>query len=1110
MTKSLSCSLFTVMALCLVCAPGIPEARAGADEDYQTALTYLDDTSNLHVDSALIYLHSALASSPSHGAANVFAAVLEFAQMVDDRALVAYRKSFSNNADSASLSEYLSRLIGREEHFDSMVDYRDYSWGSDPVASDVQSILNHILADSIPHIESHILTAIQTSAVFDFPKNLIEEGKRSDTFEIDKTELYALHSGLLAIKALLVILTSYDLDVRDTLDRIPDTVSWDDFRDSYPNLLGGKGDWDTAWAALQQIDTNLYEGLTYLNSESDSQDSDFIRRISNADTDNDRYINDTHLSDALDWHSDTLQRLIYKGDSLAGDPDDGNEELDSFYFVPSALFAAPPDRTDFGGLRLGPRGRGLEWNDEAWIDPTFGGIFPRMTLDNLFLHAFHPDTFFIISSEQQTIDINSLFPYWNWTPEIIDLRFDAAAPVTLIRRNSYYDTRLWKIDITPKTTGFHVRLLFDRFDDEDFFPWETYKIHRFGDFSGPTLRVVPWSASGGQASDAGSSASAFDAKFTSFKVANSWLTYGADTLQMYAMRNGKAFFDTIASSTIIPSSNDTTLVSGAATELGWFIPGAPATPSDSVQIVANYTWLTGDTGSPLSSDFVVKVSKRKIFTDTRYGFFTDTNTDVPLSGETVTFSVVDYPSGATGFDLDTESAVTNSSGYAYTRLTLGNKPGVYVVKASLVAASGGADALMFGATAGIAYWYGVAAKTGPWFIFSLPRTPSSLVPSSVIESRTFSSGDWKMYEYNTSAGAYEVPAALELGAAYWLKTLDEGLIDLSAASSLSTTQYIPLAAGWNMVGIPFEQAYSTRNLFVQTAAGNTVSIDTAIDSGILERYFHSWDGSTYDKCPDETFDRSGCYFYPYEGQWVYAAQACTLVAPPVSTAAFTGPRITSATYRAPNFSAGKGRSAKLLSSAPLAPKKSDDWTVQLIARSGSYSDMSNAIGVRPTSVEPIRKAPKPPAGVHLAIRSAGTGYSSLFASPADPREWEFDVTSTSAGVVHVSAANIESVPDDVPLTLMDQSTGHKVDLRQSASYSYFSGAAESRSFLLSTGGFSVLDKLAYPAACVVRRAVGFDGAVTELLRRWRDGWLANSFGRRLTRTYYGWFGSPLP
>ncbi len=1028
--------------------------------------------------------------------------------MIDDTALFNLRATMSTNgSDSLMLSDFLSRRDrDPATEVDSMIHYRRYQWGTDPRPSAVQAVMKKIISDSIPHIEAHLKAVLDANASIAFPRNLIDDAGSADTYEIDTTEILVMQSFLLGVKAVLVVLSTYDLDMTDTPKDIPDTITWDKFRADNPTILRKSDNWETAWSALLDADTKVTQAIAALRSEKDAQDSDFFQ-IAAGDSHEDRFVTDTDLTKTEIWLADTIADII-AGDSITSDTVKAYAEIGGMSVVPKTLFADPPDRSDFNNLMIeGYRGRGLvEWND-YWYwssDPTLGGILPGMTLNKMYLFTHEPDTYFVVNADRD-IDLNSLFQNWNHVPEKIDIKFDVAATVNVIRRPTSSDTRLWSISLTSDSYPQHALLLFD--DVPDFRSWETFKIRRFGDFQGPRLRIVPWRSSDGVPNDAGSWSWYFSWYWSSVTVRNSWTNYAADTVQMFVEANGNYQFDSFATSTIKQVSPDTTLVVGAATQLGWFTAGAPAEGSDSTYIYGYPTWLTGETGTALWSDFTAYVYKLKVYPDTVFGYFSSDWEALP--GVTVTFTISDYPHGATGYSLNTSETVTNQYGQASTRLTLGNIPGVYVVKANLSADSGGGEVLFFGSTTGIIQRYGFRDVFGPWYLFSLTRRPSSLSPSSIMASSSFAADEWKMYEYDPASAEYAQPDALAMGKGYWLKTLEDGYIDFTAATALTETQYVPLSAGWNIVGIPFDGVYATRNLLIQTApsVAAVVALDTAADSGILYNRFYSWNGYSYSSCPDATAGRTYCYFYPNEGQWLRTVEACTLVIPPQSgSGSIHAPRLTSASYRPAANSEGALRSAYLLASPPVGDGR-PDWTVQLIAQSGKYADMSNFIGLRPKSEAPVFEAPRAPNGVSLAVREGGERYASLYRpAGAEKPTWSLEVHSASAGVVTVRAGNIASVPADVPLTLTDIKTGAQTDLRRSSSYSYTSLPNETREFSVSTEAPSMWSKLGskvtYPMACVITRTFGSSNAFTNRLRDLRDALLNTSFGRILASAYY--------
>jgi len=174
-----------------------------------------------------------------------------------------------------------------------------------------------------------------------------------------------------------------------------------------------------------------------------------------------------------------------------------------------------------------------------------------------------------------------------------------------------------------------------------------------------------------------------------------------------------------------------------------------------------------------------------------------------------------------------------------------------------------------------------------------------------------------------------------------------------------------------------------------------------------------------------------------------------------------------------------------------------------MAESGKYRDLANIVGVRAAPTKGLRKAPRAPLGVQLAIKTAGGKYASDFCSPDEKPSWNIEVYSSLPGQVTVRAANLSSVPEDLPLTLTDLATHSQVNLRKTPSYTYTSGVDESRSFNVSTDKPSLFSKIVQPAACVISRTFGATSPATGAFRSLRDLILNTSFGRRLAQVYYG-------
>lgn len=132
--------------------------------------------------------------------------------------------------------------------------------------------------------------------------------------------------------------------------------------------------------------------------------------------------------------------------------------------------------------------------------------------------------------------------------------------------------------------------------------------------------------------------------------------------------------------------------------------------------------LAGDAQSgyleePLVNSLVVKV--------------TDAN-GYAVQGETVAFTITDYPTGATGQAVDHATVATDVNGLAQVALTLGNLPGTYSVQA--LAASLPASPIVFTAVGGtiasltqVKQYMGIAATTNDAMLMSWLTIATSVI-----------------------------------------------------------------------------------------------------------------------------------------------------------------------------------------------------------------------------------------------------------------------------------------------------------------------------------------------------------------------------------------------
>lgn len=1126
------------MAVCLIALP--VSAFATAQTEYDAGIAILADTTTVNFAAAAKEFDDAIAADATFAPAYVLGAICKWFDVLDDPTIKSIRSTVSGGNDSISIAQYINRWAvegDTSNNGDSLYE-RKYVWGSDPVASDILPAALRILNDTIPIIESYLSTAESLSVDFTVTQSLLrgweaQSETQASPIQVDKADVMLMRSEILLVKAALVVATSYDLDLDIDPDEVDkDTKTFEQYRDAHPNFLAPRSNWDTAYSALTTAETTVIQALVLIQAEADPQDTNLWRRDSNpgSGTDTDRSINDTDVKEIYQISAETISVIKARG-ALVVKPENADKPLGSESVVIRNVFDTPINRETLNELDvLGPGGRSPEWNFPTFADPTANGIFPGMTDNKIVLYTLRPDTYEFVGAGGGTFVFKHSRRHDAY---IIDIGFQESGVTAnvVINVDKGYgstepDTYGWTISLTSARAGHHVRIVSRkeaRFED-----WYTFKIDHDDDRGlRRALQIIPWQAVDADgdgdtddAIDVGSDPSSFQSYFSSVSVAHFWPDGADDTLTLFHMPNNGYQFDTISASAVPDSTADTTYVIGSASTLGWFVAGEPAVASDSYLLFPYIYWLMGDTGTTIDEDFIVMVLQGSFYNDTQFGLFSDFDLR-PASGVTVNFAITDYPTGATGQDIDTDADIADANGFARTRLTLGDEPGAYKVTASLP--TGGiwefGEAGLFGTTRGV-----ILQTGGYWKLLSLPVQPPSLTASNIMSNSTFEADEWKLYHYDPELDDIVEPSALEMGLGYWFKTLKDGFVFLDPASvtELTDTYYLPLAVGWNQVGLPFTQGLASADVLVQSSSGDTLyEIDTAAAMSLLVHRFYSWDGFQYVYGPDAVFGLDPYYLYPGEGHWIQALASCTLVFPapsqPTDPGAGGAPAAISlaadyvrsgspwreSAYRSPNF--GRNQAPRLLTSPPLASKDRSHWTLQLIAAASGFSDMMNVVGVREAPPAQVLKAPNPPDGVSLSLSGTGNGrYASSFVEPSDEIVWSFDVKSGAAGEVVVRLSNLGSVPDEIPLTLKDETTRRKIDMRKNPVYKYSAYAGESRTFTLSADNAGATDgKIKLPTACAIQRVLGSGHSALPSLRGWRDRLMASPFGRKLAALYYG-------
>lgn len=269
---------------------------------------------------------------------------------------------------------------------------------------------------------------------------------------------------------------------------------------------------------------------------------------------------------------------------------------------------------------------------------------------------------------------------------------------------------------------------------------------------------------------------------------------------------------------------------------------------------------------------------------------------------------------------------------------------------------------------------------------------------------------------------------LRLGRGYFLNLNRSAVITEEGDSAPQDVAYdIPLSAGWNLIGTPFN--FSLRWLDMKVRDGATVlSVQEAIARGILRSGLWTYVGGQYALSNE---------LRPWQGYWVRANRAVTLLMDPA------------------------GRVSRSAPTRAAEPVRVDGWLVQVAATAGGLQDSSNYFGISSRAsdgYDALYDVERPPVlegmpTVQVAFEHPEWGeYAGQYAvdvrSRATGQVWRFTVTTNLANTdVTLRFPNVARVPRHLQLVLVDETTGQRRSLRTLPAYTFRSGeGVTTRSF----------------------------------------------------------------
>jgi len=322
------------------------------------------------------------------------------------------------------------------------------------------------------------------------------------------------------------------------------------------------------------------------------------------------------------------------------------------------------------------------------------------------------------------------------------------------------------------------------------------------------------------------------------------------------------------------------------------------------------------------------------------------------------------------------------------------------------------------------------------------------------------SATFRFFTWNPSQLRYvfypNAPAnRFQLGRGYFLETSEDlPLTREGTPADTSQPFRIPLQVGWNLIGNPFTFEVDWGQVQVVDPDTNTsVSLPTAVGKGIVANAL--W-GYSLDRYTATTRMRV------WEGYWVYAYRATTLVIPP--TAASSG---------------ASGRSANTSAAG---------WRLTLEVQSGELKDCAY-IGVSRSATAGYDREhdllKPPPVGtdyVHISLPRLSWGaHSGVYGVDIQPAtrsaSWEFVVESSQPNrEVTLRWPDAQQLPRAANLVLVNLETGERRYLRTTGAYTFrtnANGVSRFRLEMASSGGLLRIQQVQVQSGRGAQHTVAF-------------------------------------
>jgi hypothetical protein len=288
-----------------------------------------------------------------------------------------------------------------------------------------------------------------------------------------------------------------------------------------------------------------------------------------------------------------------------------------------------------------------------------------------------------------------------------------------------------------------------------------------------------------------------------------------------------------------------------------------------------------------------------------------------------------------------------------------------------------------------------------------------------------SAATFRFFSWDPSQSRYvfypNAPAnRFALGRGYFLETSEDlPLSTVGTAADTNQPFQIPLQVGWNLIGNPFTFDVNWNQVqFIDPDTNTAVSLPTAVGKGIVANALWGYSFGSYS---------ATTRMKVWEGYWVYAYRATTLIIPPSAAA-------TSASSRSALSEAGGWRLTLEVQSVDLKDR--------------AYIGVSRSATPGYDAAHDLLKPPPVSADyVHISLPRVSWGaQSGTYGVDIQPAtrsaSWEFVVESSQPNrEVTLHWPDAQQLPRAANLVLVNLETGERRYLRTSGAYTFRTNAA---------------------------------------------------------------------